>query len=62
MSKTITVKRSELGTLRMAAVNEHKYNKVIVDGIVREWVGFGWIDLDKATEEDSQKYPTLVDG
>ena len=36
MSKTITVRRSELGTLRMAAGNERKYNKIIVDGIVRE--------------------------
>jgi hypothetical protein len=42
--------------------NERKYNKNIVDGIVREWIGFDWIDLDKATEEDNQKYPTLVDG
>ena len=61
MSKTITVKRSELGTLHMAAGNERKYNKVIVDGIVREWVGFGWIDLNKATEKDRQKYPTVID-
>jgi hypothetical protein len=42
--------------------NERKYNKIIVDCIVREWIGFDWIDLDKATEEDNQKYPTLVDG
>jgi hypothetical protein len=28
MSKTITVRRSELGTLRMAAGNERKYNKI----------------------------------
>lgn len=62
MSKTITVKRSELGTFRMAISNERKYNKVIVNGIVREWIGFGWIDLDKATEEDRQKYPTVIDG
>ena len=36
----------------MAADNEGKYNKVIVDGIVREWVGIRWLVLDKATEED----------
>lgn len=57
-----TVKRSELGRLRMTAGNERKYNKVIVSGYVREWVGIGWIDLDKATEEDRQKYPTVIDG
>jgi len=28
MSKTITVRRSELGTLRMAISNERKYNKI----------------------------------
>lgn len=57
-----TVKRSELGRLRMTAGNERKYNKVIVDGIVREWVGIGWLVLDKATEEDRQNYPTMIDG
>lgn len=45
----------------MAAGNERKYNKVILDGNVQEWVGIGWIDLYKATEKDRQKYPTVID-
>ena len=55
-----TVRRSELNNLRMAAGNEGKYDIVILDGMVKQWVGIGWIGGTKATKEDIKKYPTVV--
>lgn len=49
--------RGELSNLRMVAGNERKYDKVIDDGELKEWVGFGWITLREAVEEDYEKYP-----
>lgn len=58
----LTVKRAELSTLRMVAGNEKRISKVIdPKGQLREWVGFGWIDIRKATETDRMAYPTMVD-
>lgn len=54
-----TVRRSELGNLRMAAGNEKKYSKIIIDGAVKEWVGIGWIEVDDTP--DKNKYPTVID-
>lgn len=57
-----TVKRSELSNLRMVAGNELKYHTVIMeDGVVKEWVGFGWVGEDQATKEDRKLYPTVVE-
>jgi hypothetical protein len=53
-----TVKRSELSNMKMVAGNENKYDAVIVDGVVKEWVGFGWIDTD--TKPDPKKFPTAI--
>ena len=37
--------------------NEKKYKIVIDNGIVKEWVGIGWIKIRKATKAD--KYPIV---
>lgn len=55
-----TVPRAELSNLRMAAGNENKYPVVIVDGVLKEWVGIGWIDIDTATEQDYDRVPEAV--
>ncbi len=52
------IKRSELSNLRMVAGNEKKYSIVIIDGILKEWVGIGWVGEGKASIEDKRKYPT----
>jgi hypothetical protein len=54
-----TVKRSELSNMKMVAGNEKKYDAVIVDGVVKEWVGIGWIETD--AKPDPKKYPTAVE-
>ena len=59
MSKPIH--RSELSNRRMVAGNEKKYDIIIIGGVVKKWVGIGWIDLNDATEEDYNKYPQVVD-
>lgn len=55
-----TVEARELGKLRMVAGNEGKYRIVIDEGLVKEWVGIGWIELRPAIPEDTEKYPTVV--
>lgn len=55
-----TVKRSELSSIKMVAGNEKKFNKVIADGQLKEWIGFGWIDIRKPTAADEQHYPFAV--
>lgn len=59
MSKT--VRADELSTVRMVAGNEKKYDLVIQNDHLKEWVGFGWIVIRLATDEDRLNYPTVVD-
>ena len=56
-----TVTRHAVSSLRMVAGNEKKHPIVILDGIVKEWVGIGWIGEGKASIEDKRKYPTVED-
>lgn len=58
---TNTVKLSELSNLRMVAGNEKKYDTVVIAGVVKQWVGIGWVGEDKATEADCKKYPVAID-
>jgi hypothetical protein len=55
--KPVAVK--ELGNIKMVEGNEHLYNIVIDKGILKEWVGIGWIEVREATPEDAEKYPTV---
>lgn len=61
MTHQQTIKRSELTNLRMVAGNEKKYSVVIIDGVVKEWVGIGWIEIREPTEEDRKTLSTVVD-
>ena len=55
--KNKTVKRSELSNMKMVAGNEKKFDAVIVDGHLKEWVGIGWIDCGEATPDHYKKFP-----
>ena len=55
-----TVKATELSKLRMVAGNEKIYDAVIDEGVLKEWVGIGWIDIGPAAEEDYEKYPVVT--
>jgi hypothetical protein len=61
MLKKRTVKRSELSNLRMAAGNEKKHTTVIDNGDLKEWVGIGWINEGRATRQDRNKFPVVID-
>jgi len=50
----------ELSNIRMTAGNESKYSFVIDDGILKQWVAIGWIDLRSATSADKREYPTVL--
>jgi hypothetical protein len=55
-----TVKATELSNMRMAGHNEKKYQAVIDNGILKEWVAIGWVDVRKATDEDHKNFPVVV--
>lgn len=55
-----TVDISELANIKMTCGNEKKYSKVIHDGVVKEWVGIGWIDIDESPK--GKKYPVVAEG
>jgi len=54
-----TVKANQLSNLKMVAGNEKKYQTVIDNRIVKDWVAIGWIDMREATEEDYKKFPVV---
>lgn len=61
MPKNKTVKRSQVSNTAMIQGGEKTISRIIMDGVVKNWVGIGWVDEGEATAEDKKKYPTLVD-
>ena len=57
--KVMKVKVTELSNIRMAGHNEKEYPVVIDNGILKEWVAIGWIDLREATQKDYKKFPSV---
>lgn len=57
----LTVRRSDLSTIKMVAGLEDVYTRVIDDGVLKEWVGIGWVNVGPATDADRAKYPTVVE-
>ena len=55
------IPRSELSNLRMVAGNEKKYKMVILNDHLQEWIGFGWITIRLATDEDRKEFPIVED-
>ena len=56
--KAGTVLTSDLTTHRMAGGMENMIKTVIHDGVVKDWVGIGWITLDEAPDPD--KHPVAI--
>ena len=53
--------RGQLSNLRMAAGGETRITKVIVDDILKEWVGIGWIGDEPPTPNERREYPIAID-
>lgn len=51
------VRRDHLTTHAMVAGNEAHIQRVILDGRLMEWVGFGWIDV---TDDDPPRPSEIV--
>lgn len=59
--KITTVKSSDLTLLKMVAGGEKRHRIVVdTDGILKEWVGFGWISLRQASKADRERWPRVV--
>lgn len=56
----VGVLQSELTTIKMTTGNEKLFTRVIDEGIVKNWVGFGWVEEDKADLGDCKKYPWIM--
>lgn len=60
-----TVKRSQLTNKAMSNGGEEVITKVIdysvPPGVLKNWVGIGWVDERLPTEEDKQNYPVIQD-
>lgn len=55
-----TVDAAELSFLRMVAGNENKYDRVIDEGVVKQWVGFGWVAEGPPDPIDVESCPVVV--
>lgn len=49
----------KLSKIAMVAGNEERFEIVIDRGVVKEWVGIGWIDIGPAEPADYKKYPEV---
>lgn len=56
-----TVTKREMTTIHMVQGGERKHSRVIVDGRVMNWVGFGWVDEGEADAYDRRVLPTAVE-
>jgi hypothetical protein len=53
------IPRKDVTNRAMVAGNEKHISIIIESGIVKEWVGIGWIDLRPATKTDRKTFPEV---
>lgn len=53
------IKPEMCSSIRMTTGGEKKYPIVIDEGRVKDWVGFGWIDIRAADNADYNLYPQI---
>ena len=57
----VGVRSSELTTMKMSIGNEKLFSRVIDGGIIKNWVGIGWVEEGKAkVPGDYGKYPSVI--
>lgn len=60
MNKLEFINITDLRIISMVTKNEKKYQTVIHAGVIKDWVGIGWIELKTPTKEDFKKYPIAL--
>lgn len=55
-----TIDASKLASAVMAGGGERRIKRVIDEGMVKEWVGIGWIPIRRSTKQDRSRYPTVT--
>jgi hypothetical protein len=55
-----TVKREKLNPIYSETIHK-KYPKIILDGVIHEFVGIGWVECGKANARDRKTLPVVVD-
>ena len=56
--KTVNVK--QLSALRMVASGERQHPKVIHEGKVKQWIGFGWVTERDVELPDYDELPVAI--
>ena len=52
----------DISSISMTSGKEKSLSMVIHGGILKQWVGIGWIDLRTAKKDDFEKYPEVKEG
>lgn len=55
-----TVHARECSVLAMVAGNEARFTKVVDEGVVKQWVGFGWVSEGPEEYPRDEKLPRVV--
>lgn len=55
------ISREALTNIAMVTGNEKLVTEVIVDGVVKRWVGMGWINLEPPTKQEWGILPHATD-
>jgi hypothetical protein len=53
------IKAEECRIISMVAGNEKKFDKIIHNGLIKQWVGIGWVTEGPADSTDCDKYPIV---
>ena len=62
MKRPKPISYREVSNIAMTTGKEKTLSKVIHKGILKEWVGIGWVDLRTANKDDFEKYPEVKEG
>jgi len=54
-----TIPASKCSTIAMVNGGEKTHPMIVHNGVLKEWVGIGWIKLRDATDSDKLTYPTV---
>jgi len=59
LKKPEPVNARELSNVKMSNGNVELFPRVIDDGMIKDWIGMGWVIDVAAKEEDYYKYPKV---